>query len=756
MLKLEKMYYEALRSGYVDTNFVKCVVMGVPGAGKTNLKHLLFDLDPPKTRTSTSCIEEAQKAFPSKSWEEFVQLKKIEPEDIEEMVASSIKSGVVMNDKLRQRIARPSHHVPVAHVTEPEGGSELGISDSMEGEAEVKQPLSAKSPTVTTPSSQVEQKQPMSSQLSPEFLKKLREYPHSKELLDVKWLHVTDTGGQPQFLEILPAFLSDVSMQILVFKLSENLDKAPEAEFHREGEKYSLGHFVLKNEEYLLQCAHVFSYQSHEAKLTNMKVMSEPPKLAVVGTFQDMERKNEKEDKERKIEKEGKEGKEEVGKKEKGFESREDKDKRLKELLEPYDKQLLHPRDGSDKVIFGVTAIERSEENDIILSDLRSKMLESNKSSKFQLPIAWYLLEVEIRKLAKEVMSKDECWELACKLNFKSKEELEAALLYLHEVNLILYYPNIVKDMVFVKPSAVHDKVSELLRLHLEHIDKEECDKDLASWKFSDQGLFSKDLVDKVCGFSPPSTSLTEMDDAELAECDKDQKSSSEALLVHDDEVFEDSLSSSLLAILKHLFIISEIVSFLGSQSNYFMPALLPDSSTVIEEAKDPLLLFFPKGCPHGLFCGLVNYLLSDMSSLTWSIPDLYLTGSIPDIKKLYKNKMEFLVLNFLAKVTLVCSKEKSQYEVHVLKEKPLPSMYTLILRDIKNGIKEVCKIFSYTSDLYQLSFRCQLKSCTGRLAVVDSNKCKCECSFSSSLSDTQIAWFQSQGNVVVCKRFLL
>ena len=50
--------------------------------------------------------------------------------------------------------------------------------------------------------------------------------------LKVTLVHFIDSGGQPQFLELLPAFVQDVSAILFAVNLSESLDHCPEIYFY--------------------------------------------------------------------------------------------------------------------------------------------------------------------------------------------------------------------------------------------------------------------------------------------------------------------------------------------------------------------------------------------------------------------------------------------------------------------------------------------------------------------------------------------
>ena len=67
--------------------------------------------------------------------------------------------------------------------------------------------------------------------------------------------------------------------------------------------------------------------------------------------------------------------------------------------------------------------------------------------------------------LQRGLLHKNECFEVVCGLHF-DESTLEAALMYLDELSLILYYPDILSDLVFTNPQVLLDKVSELVKFH--------------------------------------------------------------------------------------------------------------------------------------------------------------------------------------------------------------------------------------------------------------------------------------------------
>lgn len=112
------------------------------------------------------------------------------------------------------------------------------------------------------------------------------------------------------------------------------------------------------------------------------------------------------------------------------------------------------------EVIFPMNAKEPEAEDREVAALIRKRI--SNKRSPFKVPIGWFLLEQDIRKLGKGVVSKAECREIAARLKIND-ESLEAALAYLHKLNISLYYPDFLPEVVFSESQVLFDKITELV-----------------------------------------------------------------------------------------------------------------------------------------------------------------------------------------------------------------------------------------------------------------------------------------------------
>ena len=703
--------------------------MGVPGAGKTHLRHLLFGLNPPDTRNSTACIEEAERALIE---DENNPIKKVDDESLKELLLQTIKAGVPSagvpsaeavpglgmesardcipsSHKESSKIpseptvlskpTTPSESTTPSKSTSPNDESSSPNEPSIHSKQAEDNPLTLSS---SVGSAAVEpQQQAMSDSVSKEneLLELLKNCSGSPKLLHAKWLMLMDSGGQPQFLEILPAFVSNLSLQVIVFKLSEKLSDRPSSEFYISDIKYEGGH-CLENKDFIYQCAQLSSNCQQKSLLPDSNILQERPRILIVGTFKDEEK-----------------------------EERNIKNKILKDVLKnrKEDDQNLIIHNNGD-VIFGLDTLNHDKNVDETVKNLKQQIQKIEPVVKIQLPIAWYLLESKLKSLGKSVLHRNECLEIAENIGL-SEDELDVALIYLHEISRILYYPTVLRDKVFIEARIVHDNVSGLLRLHLDKIDMSESDFDRII-EFRNKALFSYDTLSEVF-----KTDLKEL-----------------------------FTLSDLLIILKHLLIVSEIPSVFSlkssAQSKYFMPALLPEAENVrphsFQNSEDippvgPLILWFPRGWPpHGLFCGLVNYLLSEKSSLTWSIPDLYTPSKTHHLDK---NNLNFVVTNFMIEVTLIYRREKSCYEVYVWNQEVQVSCFSLILTDLKSGIEVVCAKLSYKSaSLYEFAVNNINPCCEGedRIAIIVQStlECRCKkCGTSSDLSKKMQTWFQEDHN---------
>ena len=695
-----------------------CLATGAPGSGKTHLRYLLYGLFPPDLRISTACIEEAQRAvigsLDSEDSEESLW-KPVHSGGLKEMVAEGVSASV---EEIDEEILVLASHKPdttplKSNTTTQTHDAVIAVHDSGSQVTEVpasqdpqpqlqQEAVHAIQPSALlvkeTVATNVPHMQAFELPETSDILKLMKNLSTSKQPLRAHWMHFIDSGGQPQFLEILPAFIRNISLLLLLVKLSEELSDTPTVEyFSPDGKSYQLGVFPLSNEQLLVQAAQLSLFHQSQISLPHNIIEKEQsqPNMTVVGTFADQESKCK--------------------------ETRSEKNNRLKQLLQPFQKQLI-PRSKSE-IIFPVNAKSagQGKNEDPVASELRRMIQKLAPRLRMRFPLLWYFLEMELRRLGEKIITKSECWEIAKKLGFESKEALEAALLYLHEANLFLYYPDVLSNTIFVDPQAVLSNVTQLYERHIKLEDASESDVVKDDLRYRDQALFTA---------------------SDLISLDTDY---SKAAFPNED----------LIELLKHRFIISEMPFLINGEKAYMMPSLLPalEEGDIIRPkttAASPLIVTFQEGwVPTGLFCALVVSLLSRKSQLPWKISEL-VSGNM---SKLYKNNLEFSIGYIAGSITLVNTMK--QFELHPSSELP-SDLLPLIWQTIDHNLKEACSKYSYKVSHY-FAFKCncgESPAHTARISVKDSSvQCTRESGKQEPLSSKQKLWvlFESEyGKVVV------
>ena len=411
----------------------------------------------------------------------------------------------------------------------------------------------------------------------------------SKRFLELQWIHFIDSGGQPQFHEVLPAFIRNTTATIFVMKLSERLDEHPVIKYYDKNGQVCGKPFrhALTNEQ-MLQCSirTILSQPSREGKHS---------KTLIVGTHSDKE----------------------------SFcsESRIEKNRKLTDVLVPLLKdQLVHYHLGTE-VIFPINAKKPKKQDHQVCAEIR-KQIEDKKNAPppYKIPIGWFLLEQDIIKVSKGgVISKSKCLGLAAPLNING-EVLIAALQYFDDLNIFLYYPSVLPELVFSNPQILLDKVTELVHFSYS---LQTCSPPGAvegvrqlKQKKGKATFFSK-LVPFRSSHSSESPPVA-LEGKWLQFRDKGMVT----LEMFQDERFSAHYipdlftPADLIKLLKHLLIIAPL-----SDTEYFMPSLLQMTSPdeLVEKppapssSAAPLLVYFPAGCAqNGVFCALVVYLLSE------------------------------------------------------------------------------------------------------------------------------------------------
>ena len=474
-----------------------------------------------------------------------------------------------------------------------------------------------------------------------------------KPLSYIHKLLVSDCGGQPQFHEVLPIFLRRMSLIIFVFKLSENLSSRPMIEYYEEGKALGTPYESDHTTEQLIKQG-LQSLHSHWSNKESGKD-GEAPRIIMVGTHKDEESK--------------------CG------ETRETKNQKLREMLLPtFEKEIIYYQ-GTDQVLFPMNAKCPGKEEEDMAQAIVSKFSIENRSDKRQLPMQWLgfeiMLEEITQRLKRGILSRSECLEVAHRLHL-DESALDAALIYLDELSLVFYYPDILREVVFTNPQVLLDKISELVKVHhdkLHRFSDEDCGK-----KFFSHALISIDF-------------LTE-------------------------KVFEKHYVSGLFEP-KHLVLLYRklLIFAVFSEGKFFVPSLLRMLSSKelstqrlsLDSLVAPLVLYFPDGPPRrGIFCALVSFLSSPFNHFPgpWKLmmPARSVTPTC-----LHRNCIQFMIPCIKTPCAVTLIDTLLQFEVHfdVASFTAASKLCPTIKGAITTGLRKANLTLGYTNSTPSFALLC-------------------------------------------------
>ena len=283
-----------------------------------------------------------------------------------------------------------------------------------------------------------------------------------KKVLNVRLVQFIDSGGQPQFLELLPAFIQDVSVVLYAINLSESLNHCPMIYFYGKdsqpvGNPYKSPSSHKQVLEQCVRAAHARDFRPH---------------LFVVGTHHDEEDKCS----------ETKGGKGDV----------------IKQMV---NSEYLICKNGVD-VIWDMNGANPDSYDQKVAGELRHAIVDHcNDEATPSLPIKWFGLEMQIKHTAvRGVISLHRCLQLARSLGM-DEQALEAALLHMVKYNLLLWYHNVpsLRNIVFCDPQVILNIISDLVQCKHELAGGEVLGiagvKNAWCSKFRDHGIVSTDFL---------------------------------------------------------------------------------------------------------------------------------------------------------------------------------------------------------------------------------------------------------------------
>ncbi len=241
----------------------------------------------------------------------------------------------------------------------------------------------------------------------------------------------TDTGGQPEYIDLIAPLVVGPSLYFLYHQLNEPLDKEYDIVYtDNEGNDTPPQRSTITVQDFLLQS--LSAIESFSERALNTSINSN---IILVGTFRD------------------KVSEDEVKKR---------SDLLWKKINSSYYKHMIQEI-SPGRYILDVNNYNGSQEgiNRIrkVLEEIFS--IKYTSESKVILPVSWLILSLRMRMREEPMMTFKECKKLAVRLKISSTDLKEALWYFHHKMGIILYYEYL--DMVISNVNILFNSIKELI-----------------------------------------------------------------------------------------------------------------------------------------------------------------------------------------------------------------------------------------------------------------------------------------------------
>ena len=308
----------------------------------------------------------------------------------------------------------------------------------------------------------------------------------AKSLKEHRWVYIIDSGGQLACQELLPLFTRAASLNIITLDLSKGVDERINYQYRIGGKSFICNpNVTCTNIDFLktVLSSGTILQPYNTAAVSSDTTKVQCPIYFVLGTHKDKA-------------------------------TQEDIDK-LNNELSSLDTSCskekgycLFPATigGSKKIIYPINAREehnRQEE----AKKLCKTILNIPATTTSSIGIRWFVFELVLQEKAEkkncDILEMDDVLSAGRSLQMKD-DETKKALQFFHNVTIILYYPDVLPNIVFVNPHPILETLTHLLALtyevdlgSLHHIANETPLLDELT-NIATNGIFAESLLSKL------------------------------------------------------------------------------------------------------------------------------------------------------------------------------------------------------------------------------------------------------------------
>ena len=407
--------------GYnVTVSISNVTTQGLPATGKTSVIDLSMGRPPAVDRHSTGVAEPPScSIIVGDDSSEDVEWEELTPDRMLDMVCETIEA-----------LAEPVDHLDTERRTVLQ--HETGATPTLFG--------SPHSPSTSIVSSQKAKRRRCDfPQILTAIMQRLPKVRGSKRLLHTRLLLMSDSGGQPNYLDVFPLFIRNKCLALFTLKLNEPLHAIPQFSYCIQGHTISMADTMLQYSHWQLLESLAKSMSSFLPSSTQSSGCRGNARFAVVGTFAD--RMDECVD-----------------------ESLEDKNTSLAQSLKAYERLRINYK---GKAILPINAVTSDkEQRRQYMMELR-RQIRKSPSIEVTIKLRWFGFYLSLLSSSKAqqraILSLQECLDIGTSLDM-DEQETRKAITFFHNLNLILHYQTDELDMlVIIDLKPVLDLVSLMI-----------------------------------------------------------------------------------------------------------------------------------------------------------------------------------------------------------------------------------------------------------------------------------------------------
>ena len=496
-------------------------------------------------------------------------------------------------------------------------------------------------------------------------------YHYSGDVLNI--ITLLDTGGQPEYIHLLPTVNIHPMVNFVVHDLSKKLEEQVLVEYSEHGQlifqPYHLKYSNFDMIKFLMSSINdsLERTSSQVPQLVTIPGRNNTSYLCCVGTHADRVNSD----------------------------TIRYTDCQLTAMVKKLDCKAAVWQNQDGGVLFPVDNTTAGDDTteDPIANFIRNKIDKlSFDKDVYELPITWMLFELEIRQVCsndeRAYISFEDCYSIANQTNLiSSVEDVRNALIYHHLLGVLLYYPDVpgLCDYVIIDHQWLFDRISSIVCFTFKH-----SSNLLATDSLKCNGILTKELIEEL-----------------------DWK----------EQLKEDYF----IALLVEMKIIAPIQREDGNGEDYFIPYILP-TYTIQPHCDDILsqygylqgeallIQFVSNLLPRGFFCCLAVQILQQLPKNRGNL------FTQKDIRHTYSNLITFRLQNAYS---LSLIDKLSYLEIQIRHhERDYYHQFPIHLevqQILCTALESVCEQLTFNHGRIQYGFHCQCGEYDQHIALLTS-----------------------------------